>query len=411
MANFGLFGDAPNIDQSGFQSGMGQATASGAGQGTAAGMAASQAAGTGPSAADAQMRAGLLQAQRTAASTAASTRGNFGLAGAQRTAQATSAGMQQDAINSAAQLKAKEQQAGLQSYIQATQAQREADLKAAGLSAQEAEAQAQLEAQQNMANQSTSGNLLGGIVGTVGSLAGGLVALSDANAKDEIQDPFYQPTSAGGAGMTPPSSGPDYKAAGGAFGKGISDAWSGLSHEQLGGSGGMSTPSPQDMMGYSDQRLKDKAYDQGMADAAAQLPPPPAPPLDQSPGFRPPANMGAAMGPMQAQPPQPRQAGPGDQAADEFLNSLQPHAFTWKDPNAAPNPKAANAPNLGIYAQEVEKTPWGQSIVQQEPGGYKQLDIKALTTALAAGAGTLKKQQDDHSQRLAALEAMVSRGR
>lgn len=438
MGNFGLFGDAANIDQSGFQSGLGAAGSAAASESDAGNLARVAATGSAPSAADIQMRSGLMQAQKTAAAQAASTRGNFGLAGAQRTAQGVAAGMGQQAIDTEAAQRAKEQQAGLAAYIQTTAQQRSQDLQAAGLSAQEAEAQAQLEQQQGMANQQTSSNLLGGIIGTAGSILGGLAVLSDENLKTEIvspqdqpvtydpnggsgfggsggnfgavstqtQDPFYKPVSEGGAGMTPPST-TNWAGAGQAMGQGMQKAWGPLASEQLGQGGGATVPSPQDMMGYSDKRLKDQAYDRGFADAARDLPPPPAPPLDQSPGFQ--NAHTSAQEPMAAGPVAPKApSGPGEQAADQFLESLQPHAFTWKDPGAAPNPEAAQGPNLGIYAQQVEQTPWGKSIVQQQPGGYKQLDIKALTTALAAGSGAMKKTQDEHAMRLAALENMVS---
>jgi hypothetical protein len=98
-------------------------------------------------------------------------------------------------------------------------------------------------------------------------------------------------------------------------------------------------------------------------------------------------------------------AHPGFAAAQDFLNTLEPHAFTWKDPNLAPNPRAAERPNLGIYAQQVEKSPWGRAIVQQDPStGLKTVDSKAMVGALAAGAGTMKAVQDDHAQRLEHVE-------
>jgi hypothetical protein len=103
---------------------------------------------------------------------------------------------------------------------------------------------------------------------------------------------------------------------------------------------------------------------------------------------------------------------PGTQAARQFLDTLEPHAFTWRDPAAAPNPQAAQVPNLGVYAQQVEKSPWGKAIVQTDPAsGLKKLDIHALVGALAAGEGAQKKIVDDHAQRLEALERFVKGGR
>jgi hypothetical protein len=97
-------------------------------------------------------------------------------------------------------------------------------------------------------------------------------------------------------------------------------------------------------------------------------------------------------------------------AARQFLDTLEPHAFTWKVPEAAPNPKAAQVPNLGIFAQQVAKSPFGQAIVQKDPkSGLLSVDIKSLSGALAAGLGATKAIQDDHAKRLASLEAMATR--
>ncbi len=98
----------------------------------------------------------------------------------------------------------------------------------------------------------------------------------------------------------------------------------------------------------------------------------------------------------------------GFAAAREFMNHLEPHAFTWKEPGVAPNPKAARVPNLGIFAQQVEHSPWGQAIVQEDPQtGLKHIDVRAMTGALAAGLGSTKLVQDDHAQRLEALERVL----
>ncbi|HEX3345449.1 MAG TPA: hypothetical protein VHS09_12785, partial [Polyangiaceae bacterium] len=100
----------------------------------------------------------------------------------------------------------------------------------------------------------------------------------------------------------------------------------------------------------------------------------------------------------------------GVAAADAFLRSLEPHAFTWRDPSLAPNPEAASRPNLGIYAQQVEQTPWGRAIVQNDPQtGLKTIDPKAMTGALAAGTGALRAQVDEQAERLALLERALGR--
>jgi hypothetical protein len=101
-----------------------------------------------------------------------------------------------------------------------------------------------------------------------------------------------------------------------------------------------------------------------------------------------------------------------DQAAQDFIHTLKPHTYNWKDPGHAPNPEAARQPNLGVYAQDIEKSPWGQAIVQDDGrGGAKTLDHKALMSALAAGLGHTAKKQDEHERRLSLLEMALTGGR
>jgi hypothetical protein len=96
---------------------------------------------------------------------------------------------------------------------------------------------------------------------------------------------------------------------------------------------------------------------------------------------------------------------PGFAAARQFMDTLEPHAFLWRDKSVAPNPRAANSPNLGVMAQQVEQSPWGNAIVQRDPAtGYRTLDKSALIGALAASAGALKHQQDEHALRIEAME-------
>ena len=102
---------------------------------------------------------------------------------------------------------------------------------------------------------------------------------------------------------------------------------------------------------------------------------------------------------------------PGTAAARQFLDTLEPHTFGWKDPRLAPNPNAAVSPNLGVFAQQVEQSPYGKAIVQNDPQtGLKTLDNKAMLGAMAAGAGALKAVQDDHAKRLEAVEQAIQRG-
>ena len=280
MAGFGILNDPT---QANFSEAQRQGSGGIGAQAGATGLAALAAGGQAPSAADATMRAGLLQAQQAGAATAASTRGNFGLAGAQHAAQAGAAGMQQQAINAGAAQRAQEMAQARGQYIQSAEAERQAALQQAGMSTQQAMGNAQLGQQQNMANQQMSGQLLGGAMSAGGAILGG-------------------------AAM------------------------------------------------YSDERLKEE-----------------------------------------------RPNGGGH--ADAFLSSLSPHEFNWAAKGAAPSPEAASHPNLGIMAQEVERSPAGGAIVSQDPAsGYKKLDAHALLSALAAGVGRLH-------ERTRALEEMGRGGR
>jgi len=282
MAGLNNFGILSDPTQANFGQSQQQASGGIGEQANATGLAALAAGGQVPSAADAQMRAGLLQAQQAQQAAAASTRGNFGLAGAQRSAQATGAGMAQQNVNQAASLRAQEQATGLGEYVQAAQAQRQAALQQAGLTQQGAQFNAGLAQQQNMNNQQVSGQIING------ALQAGQAVL-------------------GGASL------------------------------------------------FSDERLKSERPE-------------------------------------------------GRSRADAFLESLSPHEYTWDQPDKAPNPEAAHAPNLGIMAQNVEQSPAGGAIVQSDPGtGYKKLDHAALLSAVAAGAGRLH-------QRVSALEALAKHG-
>jgi hypothetical protein len=120
-----------------------------------------------------------------------------------------------------------------------------------------------------------------------------------------------------------------------------------------------------------------------------------------------PPSMAVASG---AEPPpeRPVLGGPptgGEASALAFLDHLQPHTFGWKDQSVAPNPESAKSKdNIGVFAQDVERAPGGHNVVREDERGLKHLDMKALTAALAAGAGAAKKRQDEHEARLAALE-------
>ena len=161
------------------------------------GLAKMAAMGQAPSAAEVQQRAGIDQAQRAAASTAASTRGAFGLAGAQRSAAGQQAGLAQQAVNSSAQLRAQEQATARGQYMDASAQARAQALQASGMSLEAANAQAQLEAQQQAANQQMTGKLIGGVASAAGAL------LSDERVKRVYSDFNLDPSAYSSDASTP----------------------------------------------------------------------------------------------------------------------------------------------------------------------------------------------------------------
>ncbi len=81
---------------------------------------------------------------------------------------------------------------------------------------------------------------------------------------------------------------------------------------------------------------------------------------------------------------------PADKDLRGFLDKLNAYTFDYK------SPEHGGKDNLGVMAQDVEKSKLGKSIVEDLPDG-KALDIKRLVSALTAAAGHLNK-------RVAALE-------
>lgn len=109
--------------------------------------------GQGPSAAQAQLRAGIDANMAAAMAQGASARGTGVQRGAAQLASIGAAsGANQQAAAQAAMLRAQEQQAGMAGFAQAAQAQRIADLQQMGMSAQQAQYQAQLEDAQRARN-------------------------------------------------------------------------------------------------------------------------------------------------------------------------------------------------------------------------------------------------------------------
>jgi len=116
-----------------------------------------------------------------------------------------------------------------------------------------------------------------------------------------------------------------------------------------------------------------------------QMPPPPA-------GFPDPSGYGSMMlSDVNAKSDVRRES-----AADGFLASLTPHSYRYTDPSDEPTSEPSGGRYLGILAQNVERSPTGDTIVKDTPRG-KMLEGHALMSALAAGEGRLH-------ERLKALE-------
>lgn len=90
-----------------------------------------------------------------------------------------------------------------------------------------------------------------------------------------------------------------------------------------------------------------------------------------------------------------------DTAADQFLSTLQPYTYRYKNPDDEPRTQPTGRPYLGIMAQNVERGPTGGTIVANTPRG-KAIELGPMVSALAAGTGRL-------AQRVGALEGKGGR--
>ena len=92
------------------------------------------------------------------------------------------------------------------------------------------------------------------------------------------------------------------------------------------------------------------------------------------------------------------------------LDQFKPVAFSYKAAHDTPNQQAADAPQVGVLAQDVEKGPAGRMLVQHTPDGRKALHIPSMVGAMAAGEGALKQRGDNHEERIMKLEALLRGG-
>ena len=87
--------------------------------------------------------------------------------------------------------------------------------------------------------------------------------------------------------------------------------------------------------------------------------------------------------------------GLADRAVEQFLNKLDPKLYTYKDPSFAPTPKDFDKPQLGILAQDVEKTSVGKSLIDKDPmTGLLKVKVMPMGSALAASVAHLNKKLD-----------------
>lgn len=86
----------------------------------------------------------------------------------------------------------------------------------------------------------------------------------------------------------------------------------------------------------------------------------------------------------------------GQNIAGQFLHSIHPEAYQYKDPKFSPNQADGNKQQLGIFAQQALRTPVGSTLVKKDPAtGMLQLQVPQLVNALAAGEGELQRQVDE----------------
>jgi hypothetical protein len=80
--------------------------------------------------------------------------------------------------------------------------------------------------------------------------------------------------------------------------------------------------------------------------------------------------------------------------ADEFLKSLDPKHFRYKDPSLEPSPNPHGGDYLGIFAQDMEKAPEiGKQLISNDPRtGLKRVNIAAAVGATLAGLGRLNER-------------------
>lgn len=82
----------------------------------------------------------------------------------------------------------------------------------------------------------------------------------------------------------------------------------------------------------------------------------------------------------------------------EFLDGIHPYSFKYKNPEDGSPVAPVDDRYLGVMAQDVEKTPTGNTLVKTDNRGKKMLEVAPMMSALAASAAYLndrvKKLED-----------------
>lgn len=86
----------------------------------------------------------------------------------------------------------------------------------------------------------------------------------------------------------------------------------------------------------------------------------------------------------------------------EFLDGIKPYSFKYKDPKDGSPTAPVDDRYLGVMAQDVEKTPTGNTIVKENAEGKKYLEIGPMMSALAASTAYMNdrvKALEDHAMK------------
>lgn len=322
---------------------------------------ASAAQGNQPSAAEIQQRQGIQQGVANAAAMGASTRGNFGLANASRNAMAAEARGANEIAAGGAATRANEMAAARQAYAGAQG-------QAQGQYGQAAAAQAQnnvLAASQNYGAQAQNqGTNLGYLTGQQAAYQNqGNTALGAAEAQGNLD-----------------------------IGQAAQNMQQQVAQNQLtqgyvsGGTQAAAGLIGMAALAGSDERIKRDIR--------------PAMDVQDAPSIE---HRGMHPESRGAEPMHHRPAGEIMSQLDHF----NPVSFHYKAAHDTPNQQAADAPQVGVLAQDVERGPAGRMLVAHAPDGTKMLHIPSMVGVMAAGEGALKARGDDHEARLARLERLL----